>query len=555
MERTQPLLSLRPAKTLEWTDSYGDKLDVDSVRYFLKDTKQKAVTTLIYHALEHASSGITHTDEKIQELYKAVMELGNQGREKLKKDAMAVAGGIWQWMCENKIKTALMFIGLGGTAYKAKTIGNGMQTAAQSFINWGKSTTWYMRFVGFIVLMTIRLVVSTVVPPTSPGFGIILQAATPEDSKWTAMPLFLLASTIAGAAPWILDKILEKVTREDYKFSIAAKEFAAYWPLTCWTEPTMKQIFKSAGGGKLGASLAVIFAHAAPFMGAQTTLMQRYYLPHPLDTILSQPFGMSEDLVSMAVAEATTNPVLGSGSLTAIIVSFNAARWKIFTKGKDTKALVTAGINLVVGLIFIVLISRAEDGSAASQKKSLGLCALLLVISVLVVPLACSGCCKLKSVTSAREPKGGNEEDPESRNVKLLITERGLTDASTRSTSTWQEPDDLVNELENHVWSPNGIAFIEKYGHSDEMGTPRAGDSVTQKHVQQMSRKGKTHVDLEKEVLFYPKEEHHEFKKFEAMPRDEKLKRARTEVGILQDGVRSLQEDIDAIDSTRGRSA
>merc|ERR1719189_547743 len=83
--------------------------------------------------------------------------------------------------------------------------------------------------------------------------------------------------------------------------------------------------------GKLGASVAVIVGHAAPFMGAQTTIMQRFFLPHPLDTIVSQPFGMTEDLVSMAMAEATSNPVLASASLTILIVSFNLACGLIFT--------------------------------------------------------------------------------------------------------------------------------------------------------------------------------------------------------------------------------
>merc|ERR1719336_2620830 len=90
--------------------------------------------------------------------------------------------------------------------------------------------------------------------------------------------------------------------------------------------------------GKLGASFAVIVAHVVPFMGAQTTIMQRFFLPHPFDTIISQPFGMTEDLVSMAMAEATSDPVLASASLTVLIVSFNLARGLIFSgQRKDVK--------------------------------------------------------------------------------------------------------------------------------------------------------------------------------------------------------------------------
>merc|ERR1712217_512676 len=113
----------------------------------------------------------------------------------------------------------------------------------------------------------------------------------------------------------------------------------------------MTKIFQEIGGGKLGAATAVVFAHAAPFMGAQTTMMQRYFLPHPLDTIISQPFGMSEDLISMAVAEAGSNPALGSYSLTALICLFNFALYFIFSKKgkcKDVPALLIGVINALI---------------------------------------------------------------------------------------------------------------------------------------------------------------------------------------------------------------
>lgn len=107
----------------------------------------------------------------------------------------------------------------------------------------------------------------------------------------------------------------------------------------------MREAFHSVSGngdkehGKLGAAFAVIVAHVVPFMGAQTTIMQRYFLPHPADTIVSQPFGMTEDLISMAMAEALSNPVLASLSLTALIVFFNLARGFVFSvqQGTDTQ--------------------------------------------------------------------------------------------------------------------------------------------------------------------------------------------------------------------------
>merc|ERR1719223_1280707 len=135
----------------------------------------------------------------------------------------------------------------------------------------------------------------------------------------------------------MLDKFLQILTGKDFQFTMAAKYFADNYPLTCWTGPAMREAFHRMNGdgdeehGKLGASFAVIVGHVVPFMGAQTTIMQRFFLPHPFDTILSQPFGMTEDLVSMAMAEAVSNPVLASSSLTLLLVSFNLARGLIFT--------------------------------------------------------------------------------------------------------------------------------------------------------------------------------------------------------------------------------
>jgi len=229
-----------------------------------------------------------------------------------------------------------MVVGLGGTALQAKAIAQYMLWIAVGFCTWSRRQNLFVRFWGFVILMSIRLVVSTLVPPTSPAFGIIIQAATPDEEKWTSMPCFLAASAVAGAWPWMLDKFLQILTGKDFQFTMAAKYFADNYPLTCWTGPAMREAFHRMNGdgdeehGKLGASFAVVVGHVVPFMGAQTTIMQRYFLPHPADTILSQPLGMTEDLVSMALAEAVSNPVLASASMTVLIVVLNMACGLVF---------------------------------------------------------------------------------------------------------------------------------------------------------------------------------------------------------------------------------
>jgi len=145
----------------------------------------------------------------------------------------------------------------------------------------------------------------------------------------------------------------------------------------------MTKVFEGAGGGKLGASVAVILAHVAPFMGAQTTLIQRYFLPHALDTIISQPFGMSEDLISMAVAEASSDPVLGSASLTLLVVFFNLAQFSLFTGCDDWKAFISAILNGSLGAVFALVLLE----ESVTETIRLKIVALQFVVQIGAVPV------------------------------------------------------------------------------------------------------------------------------------------------------------------------
>lgn len=312
-----------------------------------------------------------------------------------------------------------MFIGLGVAIAESKTMTMLMFLYLQDFIAWCQLASAGQRFLAFVVLMMVRLIVSTVLPPTSPAFGIILQAATPEAEKWTAIPFFLAASTIAGATPYVLDKLIQLFVCKDFMYTFFMKRFVDLWPLTCWTGPLMIEVFRGAGGGKMGASLAVIIAHAAPFMGAQTTNMQRCFLPHPLDTIISQPFGMSEDLLGIAFAEAMTNPILGSVSLSVLIIACNLGRFFIMQR-KDYKAISCFLANIVVGGIAVKTISLLKlcslpggdvnlrlPGSEISTSKSMIVCvAAQMAIQLMLVPLV-AGCCMSSSNDIPQDPDMG----------------------------------------------------------------------------------------------------------------------------------------------------
>jgi len=328
-----------PEVKAEETDDADEQ--ITNTRKQLQIEGQMALGHLVYASLDHASMTISHPDDTLDKAVKmAKSKTMDEWGHEVKKLTAKVKG----WAEQNPLKVTLMVLGLGGTAFKAKTISYYMSSIAVGFCAWSRRQNLFIRFWGFVALMSIRLVVSTLVPPTSPGFSIIIQAATPDEEKWTAMPCFLVASTIAGAWPWLLDKLLQIFTEEDFHFTMAAKLFSDNYPLTCWTGPAMKEAFYyhvnghgDEENGKLGASFAVIVGHVVPFMGAQTTIMQRYFLPHPADSIASQPFGMTEDLVSMAMAEAVSNPMLGSASLTALIVFFNLARGLVFSVQQGTE--------------------------------------------------------------------------------------------------------------------------------------------------------------------------------------------------------------------------
>jgi len=379
-----------------------------------------ALGHLVYATLDHASMAICHPDDVF---IRARQTANSKTKDEWGQELKDVVSKVKHWVSKHPWKVALMVIGLGSTAFKAKTIGQHMLDVAVGYCVWSRRQNLFIRFWGFVALMSVRLVVSTLVPPTSPSFGIIIQAATPDEQMWTAMPCFLAASAVAGAWPWLFDKLLQLFTRQDFYFTMAAKRFADNYPLTCWTGPAMREAYHCMIGegeqnGKLAASFVVIVGHVVPFMGAQTTVMQQYYLPHPADTLASQPFGMTEDLVSMAMAEATSNPMLASASLTALITFFNLARGLVFSVNKEKElqqqdsrpsvrgdvvtdiedlankessenqdtqdyvALAAAALNIVVGIATAHMVS-----GGISLKQAFCVVALQMMVQLLIVPI------------------------------------------------------------------------------------------------------------------------------------------------------------------------
>jgi len=195
-----------------------DPLDdtIDRLRTKMQHEGHLALPGLVLASLDHAVMAISHPDEALGK----VMEMArSKTRHERVLEVKAVIENLKVWVKNIPLKVTLMVMGLGGTAFKAKAIGQFMLDAAEGFCMRSRRQNLFVRLWDFVALMSVRLVVSTLVPPTSPGFGIIIQAATPDEQKWTAMPRFLVASAIAGAWPWVFDKLLQCFTGKDFCFT------------------------------------------------------------------------------------------------------------------------------------------------------------------------------------------------------------------------------------------------------------------------------------------------------------------------------------------------
>merc|ERR1712232_927553 len=129
-----------------------------------------AFPTLCYTALEHVCEAVTHSDHKIQ----SVCRMTKADWLHCRAHAKRLAGEMKAWVLLNPWMTFFMLVGLGGTAFKSKTIAKWMESQAESFTKFAQSRNNYQRFGLIVVLMVLRLFVSTLVPPTSPAFSVIV---------------------------------------------------------------------------------------------------------------------------------------------------------------------------------------------------------------------------------------------------------------------------------------------------------------------------------------------------------------------------------------------
>ena len=228
------------------------------------------------------------------------------------------------------MKAVVLVAGMSGIAFKAKTLSGliaGSLNAAglnpKSFAD--PSVSWAVRGPWFVTLMVCRLFITVAVPPLSPLFSMLVDDGMPETQQALAMPTFLLASTLAGSAPQALDFVVSQIANRvvapclgwgdissrDPVSKFMVRVMRAH-PFTCWIEPGMRKVFNAAAGPRrlitaqslrFAAIVAILFGHVFPFAGAGVTWIAIGITPFLKDNMGAQPFGMTEDLVGVALTQ------------------------------------------------------------------------------------------------------------------------------------------------------------------------------------------------------------------------------------------------------------
>ena len=298
-----------------------DDLDSDDVFELtyrsLGKEKRGIIGDIATGLLEHAAHGATDFDKKLVELVSKLPALLNGTRGQLEE--------LKVWFRAHPVKGTILVCGMGGIVFKGKTISTLLAAHIEPVSkHFSKETvSWPARGSWFVTLMVLRLFVTVAVPPLSPLFSMLVDDGMPDTQQALAMPTFLVASTLAGAAPQALDLVVSLVanrviapclgkggqglTRRD-PVSKGMVWVMNMHPFTCWIYPGMKKVFDMAREDEIDAKslrfaaiVAILFGHVFPFAGAGVTWAAIGITPYLKDNMLAQPFGMTEDLVMVAL--------------------------------------------------------------------------------------------------------------------------------------------------------------------------------------------------------------------------------------------------------------
>lgn len=185
-----------------------------------------------------------------------------------------------------------------------------IQDTFLGWAQWNQDLPWWRRGMSISLMMVLRLVVSNVLPFTSPAFAYLVAMSQPAGENWKGVYYLLICSTFAGAVVPMLDWAAYWVTRpcykeqDDKKNHFLATEFFSfmtdYLPFSFWVRPYfMEPTFETAWASnerETAAAMAVLTGHFMIWAGPATTMYSRKFVPDWWTSIIIQPLGMSEDV-------------------------------------------------------------------------------------------------------------------------------------------------------------------------------------------------------------------------------------------------------------------
>jgi len=190
-----------------------------------------------------------------------------------------------------------------------------LQNTFVGWADWNREVGALSRFVSISGMMSARMIISNILPFTSPAFAYLIAKSQPEGQEWAGTFFLLACSMPAGALVPLLDKLAEIMFRKKFLITSFAGIVTDHMPFTFWVRPCiMEPAYRAAKHAKLedttAASAAVLAGHFMIWAGPPTTMHQRNFVPDWITCVLMQPLGLMEDvavvLATWAGATATS---------------------------------------------------------------------------------------------------------------------------------------------------------------------------------------------------------------------------------------------------------
>ena len=182
-----------------------------------------------------------------------------------------------------------------------------------------------IRLANISALMTVRFVVSNLLPFTSPAFAFIVAISMDENEGGFAVFYLLACSMPVGALipamDWVAYVAVSCVVTDsasaDHGYRFLATDLCSlltdYSPLSFWVRPCVMEPAFRFGKEQLGASDeksaagGVLAGHFMLWAGPATTAYQRKFVPDWLTCVVVQPLGLLEDVAVVLATWAGTS--------------------------------------------------------------------------------------------------------------------------------------------------------------------------------------------------------------------------------------------------------